>query len=94
MKRLFPFLLVAVMATSAVFAQGSWTAVTSFGLSTFQGRSADYLPSGVIWVAGGDVPYVGFNYVQVSTDHGATWTKRPVYTNATLVKSFARRTEA
>jgi photosystem II stability/assembly factor-like uncharacterized protein len=43
-----------------------------------------YLPSGVIWIAAGDNPHTGKNFVYLSTDNGTTWVKRTLFTNAAL----------
>ncbi|MGB2868102.1 MAG: T9SS type A sorting domain-containing protein [Bacteroidota bacterium] len=60
--------------------------VTIAGDSTvkLQCRSVEYLPSGVIWLQAGDIPYTGKNMIYLSTDHGTSWVKRDVYTNAAL----------
>lgn len=44
--------------------------------------TVDYLPNGVIWIAAAEYPVanVGKMVAYISTDHGATWVKKPVYT--------------
>ena len=90
MKRLV-LILVVFQLLGLVLVLGQQVQVTRLatiaGDSTVATRSRaamDYLPSGVIWVASSDYPYTGKNFVYLSTDHGANWVKKSVYTNAAL----------
>jgi photosystem II stability/assembly factor-like uncharacterized protein len=90
MRRLIVFVvglqLLLVALSFAQQAQLTRLAVVA-GDSTVATRSRaamDYLPSGVIWVASSDFPYTGKNFMYLSTDNGATWVKRSVYTNSGL----------
>ncbi len=84
MKRSLLILCALLLVSGVVLGQPTWTPITTFNLSAFQCRSVEYLPTGVIWIPGGDVPYTGQNFMWISTDHGSTWTKRAVFTNAAL----------
>jgi photosystem II stability/assembly factor-like uncharacterized protein len=88
MKRLVLILAALLLVVAFSFGQQpQLTAISTIGgdaVTTIQCRSAEYLPSGVIWLQAADVPYTGKNFVYLSTDNGATWVKRSVYTNAAL----------
>jgi len=87
MKRLLLLSVLLLVGLSIVAAQPQWTEFKKVGddsIQYLQLRGLQYLPSGVVWVTGGDYPYTGFNFALRSTDHGQTWTKNAIYTNATL----------
>jgi len=82
--------LLALVAVGLFAQQAQLTrVVTIAGDSTTKvitRGTIEYLPNGVIWIAGGEYPYatIGKNVAYRSTDHGATWTKSTLYTNSTL----------
>jgi photosystem II stability/assembly factor-like uncharacterized protein len=88
MKRLVLILVALLLVVTFSFGQQpQLTAVSTIAgdaVTAIQCRSVEYLPSGVIWIQAADVPYTGKNFVYLSTDNGATWVKRNVYTNAAL----------
>jgi photosystem II stability/assembly factor-like uncharacterized protein len=90
MKHLVLLLVALLLVVASSFGQQlQMTSVTTLAgdsVKNYQFRSVEYLPSGVIWLQAAPITalYKGDNYVFLSTDNGATWVKRLVYTNAAL----------
>ncbi len=75
-------LIVAVMVGQQAQLTRLVTIAGDSTTATITRGTIDYLPSGVIWVAGGEYPFSGNgkHIAYLSTDFGATWVKRSVYT--------------
>jgi photosystem II stability/assembly factor-like uncharacterized protein len=83
------FVMMSVWVACSVAQQVQLTRVATLigpadSTTFYQFRCVEYLPHGIIWISAAGLPYKGDNYVFLSTDEGATWAKRSVYTNATL----------
>ena len=90
MKRLVLLLAMVLLVVAVSFAQVQMTSVQTIAgdsVKLYQFRSVEYLPSGVIWLQAAPIAYTGANYVFLSTDNGATWAKRLVYTNSALASA-------
>jgi photosystem II stability/assembly factor-like uncharacterized protein len=85
MKRLVLLLVMVLLVVAASFGQVQITQLTTIAgdsVSKIQCKSAEYLSSGAIWIVAGDYPFTGKCMVYLSTDNGATWVKRPLFTQA------------
>jgi photosystem II stability/assembly factor-like uncharacterized protein len=90
MKQSIQFLVMAsIYVACSVAQQAHLTRVATLtgpadSTTFYQFRCVEYLSHGIIWISAAGLPYKGDNYVCLSTDDGATWAKRTVYTNAAL----------
>ncbi len=72
MKRLVLVIAILAALTCLAVAQTAWVPITGIDTAASRYKAVEYLPTGVIWIAGGSSPFTG-NYGYVSTDNGATW---------------------
>jgi len=80
--------LLALLVVVSFGQTPQMTAVTTIAgdavTATMTRGAIAYLPGGVIWIAAGDNPHTGKNFVYLSTDNGGTWVKRTLFTNSAL----------
>lgn len=91
MKRMLLLVLLLALGLSLSLAQ--WTEYKKVANDSIQYVTAvglNYSSTGVVWVTASDYPVTGKNFAFLSTDFGATWARKDIYTNATLTSVGCR----